>query len=45
MSPVFMRKIRGINRYRVTDKEGRVFAKSTTKIKAEKQISLLNIGR
>lgn len=45
MSPVFMQKIRNKNRYTVKDKEGRVFAKSTTRKKAERQVSLLNRGR
>ena len=42
MSPAFMRKIRNKNRYTVKDKAGRVFAKSTTRKKAEAQIRLLN---
>ncbi len=42
MSPVFVRKIRNVNRYTVKDKSGKIFAKRTTKNKAEKQAALLN---
>jgi hypothetical protein len=42
MSPVFVRKIRNVNRYTVKDKSGKIFANRTTKNKAEKQAALLN---
>lgn len=42
MSPVFVRKIRNVNRYTVKDKSGKIFARRTTKNKAEKQDALLN---
>jgi hypothetical protein len=40
--PAYMRKIKGINKYKVLDKDGRVFAESTTRIKAEGQVRILN---
>ena len=40
--PAKARKIRNKNRWRVTDSSGKVHAKSTTKYKADRQVSLLN---
>jgi hypothetical protein len=40
--PAHMRKIRNKNRWRVTDINGRVHAKSTSKRKAEAQVRILN---
>ncbi len=40
--PVFMRKIRNKNRWKVFDANGKVHAKSTTHKKAEAQVRLLN---
>jgi hypothetical protein len=42
MSPAKLRKLPNKNRFTVKDKAGRVFAKSTSKSKAEAQLRILN---